>query len=165
MRLADVLAEWQLKPSSPRCQAKPQGLAPVTGNPSDRITMDALYPRYAAFLRPGDTVVIETGSTSLGIHVDNTARRRQTGGTGSMGINRLGDGGCARRGPCRSGSAHGSDHRRRFPPADRKRYRRHGTIRSKRHCLRAQQQRLPYRARTRREPGLDLQRPRALEVR
>jgi indolepyruvate decarboxylase len=29
--------------------------------------MDALYPRYAAFLRPGDTVVIETGSTSLGL--------------------------------------------------------------------------------------------------
>jgi indolepyruvate decarboxylase len=39
----------------------------VTGNPSDKITMDALYPRYAAFLRPGDTVVIETGSTSLGL--------------------------------------------------------------------------------------------------
>jgi indolepyruvate decarboxylase len=57
----------KLKPSSPRYQAKPQGLAPVTGNPSDKITMDALYPRYAAFLRPGDTVVIETGSTSLGL--------------------------------------------------------------------------------------------------
>jgi indolepyruvate decarboxylase len=154
VRLVDVLAEMaKLKPSSPRYQAKPQGFAPVTGNPSDKITMDALYPRYAAFLRPCDTVVIET------------ARRRQTGGTSSMGINRLGDAGCARRGPCRSGSAHSSDHRRRFPPADRKRYRRHGTIRSKRHCLRAQQQRLPHRTRTRREPGLDLQRPRALEVR
>src|ERR1700730_238383 len=58
-----------------------------------------------------------------------------------MGINRLGDAGCARRRPCRSGSAHGSDHRRRFPPADRERYRCHGTIRSKRHCLRAPQQR------------------------
>jgi indolepyruvate decarboxylase len=68
VRLADVLAEMaKLKPSSPRYQAKPQGLAPVTGNPSDKITMDALYPRYAAFLRPGDTVVIETGSTSLGL--------------------------------------------------------------------------------------------------
>ena len=68
VRLADVLAEMaKLKPSSPRYQAKPQGLAPVTGDPSDKITMDALYPRYAAFLRPGDTVVIETGSTSLGL--------------------------------------------------------------------------------------------------
>jgi indolepyruvate decarboxylase len=58
-----VLAEMtKLKPSLPRYQAKPQGLAPVTGNPSNKITMDALYPRYAAFLRPRDTVGIETGS-------------------------------------------------------------------------------------------------------
>ena len=28
--------------------------------------MDALYPRYAAFIRPGDTVVLETGSSSIG---------------------------------------------------------------------------------------------------
>ena len=26
--------------------------------------MEALYPRYAAFIRPGDTVVLETGSSS-----------------------------------------------------------------------------------------------------
>jgi hypothetical protein len=37
----------------------------VTGKPSDKITMDALYPRYAAFLRAGDTVVLETGSTII----------------------------------------------------------------------------------------------------
>jgi indolepyruvate decarboxylase len=41
--------------------------APVTGSQSDKITMAALYPRYAAFLRAGDTVVLETGSTSLGL--------------------------------------------------------------------------------------------------
>ena len=29
--------------------------------------MDALYPRYAAFIRPGDIVVMETGSSSLGM--------------------------------------------------------------------------------------------------
>ena len=29
--------------------------------------MAALYPRYAAFLRAGDTVVLETGSSSLGV--------------------------------------------------------------------------------------------------
>ncbi len=27
----------------------------------------ALYPRYASFLRAGDTVVLETGSTRLGL--------------------------------------------------------------------------------------------------
>ena len=29
--------------------------------------MDALYPRYAAFIRAGDTVVLETGSSTLGL--------------------------------------------------------------------------------------------------
>jgi indolepyruvate decarboxylase len=68
VRLADVLAEFaKLKPSSSRYRGTPPGLAPVNGKPSDKITMDALYPRYAAFLRAGDTVVLETGSTSLGV--------------------------------------------------------------------------------------------------
>jgi len=68
VRLADVLAELaKLKPSSSRYRGTPQGLAPVNGKPSDKITMAALYPRYAAFLRAGDTVVLETGSTSSGV--------------------------------------------------------------------------------------------------
>ena len=66
--LADVLAELaKLKPSSAPYRGTPQGLAPVNGKPSDKITMAALYPRYAAFLRAGDTVVLETGSTSSGV--------------------------------------------------------------------------------------------------
>ena len=68
VRLADVLAELaKLKPPSVPYRGTPQGLAPVNGKPSDKITMDALYPRYAAFLRAGDTVVLETGSSSLGM--------------------------------------------------------------------------------------------------
>ena len=68
VRLADVLSELaKLNPSSSPYRATPQGLAPLTGSPSDKITMAALYPRYAAFLRAGDTVVLETGSTSLGL--------------------------------------------------------------------------------------------------
>ena len=68
MRLADVLAELaKLKPALSPYRGTPQRRAPVNGKPSDKITMDALYPRYAAFLRAGDTVVLETGSTSLGI--------------------------------------------------------------------------------------------------
>src|ERR1700686_5661 len=68
VRLADVLSELaKRKPSSAPYRGKPQGLAPVNGNPSDKITMAALYPRYAAFLRAGDTVVLETGSSSLGV--------------------------------------------------------------------------------------------------
>jgi len=68
VRLADVLSELaKLRPSSSPYRATPQGLAPLTGSPSDKITMAALYPRYAAFLRAGDTVALETGSTSLGL--------------------------------------------------------------------------------------------------
>jgi indolepyruvate decarboxylase len=68
VRLADVLSELaKLKPLSAPYKGKPQGLAPVNGKPSDKITMAALYPRYAAFLRAGDTVVLETGSSSLGV--------------------------------------------------------------------------------------------------
>jgi indolepyruvate decarboxylase len=68
VRLADVLAELaKLKPPSAPYRGTPQGLAPVNGKPSDKITMAALYPRYAAFLRAGDPIVLETGSTSSGI--------------------------------------------------------------------------------------------------
>jgi indolepyruvate decarboxylase len=68
VRLADALMELaKLKlPSAPYRGTSPH-LAPVTGSRSDKITMAALYPRYAAFLRAGDTVVLETGSTSLGL--------------------------------------------------------------------------------------------------
>ena len=68
VRLADVLTELaELKPSISPYRGTPQALPPVNGNPSDKITMAALYPRYAAFLRAGDTVVLETGSSSLGV--------------------------------------------------------------------------------------------------
>jgi indolepyruvate decarboxylase len=68
VRLADILSELaKLKPSSAPYRGEAQGLAPVNGRPSDKITMAALYPRYAAFLRAGDTVVLETGSSSLGL--------------------------------------------------------------------------------------------------
>ena len=68
VRLADVLAELaKLKPSSSPYRESRQAAASLGGKPSDKIAMDALYPRYAAFLRSGDTVVLETGSTSLGV--------------------------------------------------------------------------------------------------
>ena len=48
VRFADVLAELaKLKPPSAPYRGTPQGLAPVNGKPSDKITMAALY-RYTA---------------------------------------------------------------------------------------------------------------------
>src|SRR5271156_6151663 len=68
VRLGDARAGLaKLKPPSAPYRGTPQGLAPVNGKPSDKITMAALYPRYAAFLHAGDTIVLETGSTSSGI--------------------------------------------------------------------------------------------------
>ncbi len=66
--LVDILSGLaKLKPLPVRYKGKPQALAPVNGKASAKITMEALYPRYAAFLRAGDTLVVETGSSSLGM--------------------------------------------------------------------------------------------------
>jgi indolepyruvate decarboxylase len=68
VRIADVLAALaKLKSSSSRYKRPSQDAPPVNGKPSDEITMDALYSRYAAFIRPGDNVVLESGSSSFGI--------------------------------------------------------------------------------------------------
>jgi indolepyruvate decarboxylase len=69
VRLADILVELaKLKLSAPPFRRTVESaLPPIAGTPSDRITMDALYPRYAAFIRAGDTVVLETGSSTLGL--------------------------------------------------------------------------------------------------
>jgi indolepyruvate decarboxylase len=68
VRLVDVLTELaKIKPWTTPYRKTPHRVAPVSASSSDKMTMAALYPRYAAFLRAGDTVVLETGSTSLGI--------------------------------------------------------------------------------------------------
>jgi indolepyruvate decarboxylase len=68
VRLADMLAALaKLKPKAAPWRRAATAASGLEGKPSDRITMDALYPRYAAFLRAGDTVVVETGSSTLGM--------------------------------------------------------------------------------------------------
>jgi indolepyruvate decarboxylase len=68
VRLADMLVELaQLKLNMPRFHRTAEVAPPITGKPTDEIAMDRLYPRYAAFLRAGDTVVLETGSSTLGV--------------------------------------------------------------------------------------------------
>jgi indolepyruvate decarboxylase len=68
VRLADMLAALaKLKSSAPRYKRTPEGNPSMNGKPSDKITMDALYPRYAKFIRSGDNVVLESGSSSFGV--------------------------------------------------------------------------------------------------
>jgi indolepyruvate decarboxylase len=68
VRLADTLAALaRLTSVAPRYSRQPGANPPIIGTPSDKITMDALYPRYAAFIRSGDNVVLESGSSSFGV--------------------------------------------------------------------------------------------------
>jgi indolepyruvate decarboxylase len=68
VRLGDMLAELsKVKSPTPPYRRTPQIAPAINGASSDKITMDALYPRFAAFIRPGDIVVVETGSSSLGM--------------------------------------------------------------------------------------------------
>lgn len=46
---------------------KPSDLGEPRGHGEDRITADALYPRWARFLRPNDILVSESGTNLLGI--------------------------------------------------------------------------------------------------
>jgi indolepyruvate decarboxylase len=68
VRLADMLAALaRLESSAKPYRRSPEKPPRIDGNPSDKITMDALYSRYAAFIQPGDNVVLESGSSSLGL--------------------------------------------------------------------------------------------------
>jgi indolepyruvate decarboxylase len=46
---------------------QPASLGAANGNSSDAITADALYPRWARFLRPDDIVIAESGTSSMGL--------------------------------------------------------------------------------------------------
>jgi indolepyruvate decarboxylase len=69
VRLADMLAALtKIKLSGPRYKrTADEAPSPANGKPLDKITMDALYSRYAKFIRAGDNVVLESGSSSFGI--------------------------------------------------------------------------------------------------
>ena len=68
VRIADMLDALATLPPPARPYRKTLEQAPpVNGNRSDKITMDALYARYATFIKPGDSVVLESGSSSLGL--------------------------------------------------------------------------------------------------
>jgi indolepyruvate decarboxylase len=46
---------------------KVHGLGDPVGKPSDEITVEYLYPRWQEMLRPGDLLVTETGTSSMGL--------------------------------------------------------------------------------------------------
>jgi indolepyruvate decarboxylase len=69
VEMGDVLSALAslIKRRDRETSLQPTSLGPVTGSGADPITADALYPRWADFLRPNDIVITETGTSSMGL--------------------------------------------------------------------------------------------------
>jgi indolepyruvate decarboxylase len=69
VQMKDVLAELTRRVTK-RNQKPPLragSLGPVRGTGKDPITADALYPRWADFIKPDDILMAETGTASMGL--------------------------------------------------------------------------------------------------
>ena len=62
-----ILAQRLAKRSDWGANICPSSLGAPKGTGEDSITADALYPRWADFLKPGDILVAETGTASMGL--------------------------------------------------------------------------------------------------
>ncbi|MGZ4583002.1 MAG: alpha-keto acid decarboxylase family protein [Mycobacterium sp.] len=69
VEIADVLAQLAGRISNKfqRPAIAPGTLGPIAQGGDDPITADALYPRWANFLRPNDVIITDTGTSSLGL--------------------------------------------------------------------------------------------------
>lgn len=70
VEMKDVLTELTRhvkKRSSEKAPIKPVSLGAVVGSGGDPITVEALYPRWANFLKPNDILVVDTGTPGLGL--------------------------------------------------------------------------------------------------
>jgi len=69
VEMADVLTQLAASPvrRAERPAIAPETLGAIVGGGEDAITADALYPRWANFIRPHDIVLTDTGTSSLGL--------------------------------------------------------------------------------------------------
>ena len=69
VEMKDVLTELtrRVTKRSQKPPLQPGSLGPVKGAGSDPITVDALYPRWANFIKPNDILITETGSSAYGL--------------------------------------------------------------------------------------------------
>jgi indolepyruvate decarboxylase len=67
--MKDVLTELtrRVTKRSQKPPVQPGSLGPVKGIGNDPITVDALYPRWANFIKPNDILITETGSSAYGL--------------------------------------------------------------------------------------------------
>lgn len=68
IEMCDALAALTAKVGKKQVPApKVHGLGEPQGAPGEKITPDSLYPRWEKFFRPGDLLVAETGTVSMGL--------------------------------------------------------------------------------------------------
>jgi indolepyruvate decarboxylase len=69
VEMADILAQLsgRVTQCAQRPAIAPETLGPIVGGGADPITADALYPRWADFFAPGDVIITDTGTSSLGL--------------------------------------------------------------------------------------------------
>jgi indolepyruvate decarboxylase len=69
VEIADILAELsgRITKRAERQAIAPETLGPIVGGGTDPITADALYPRLADLFRPGDVIITDTGTSSVGL--------------------------------------------------------------------------------------------------
>jgi indolepyruvate decarboxylase len=69
VEMGDILTALtkRITKSSAPVKIKAQQLGPIVGSDKDPISAEALYPRWANFLKPNDILITETGTSSMGI--------------------------------------------------------------------------------------------------
>jgi indolepyruvate decarboxylase len=69
VEMKDVLAELarRVEKRNQKTPIQTSSLGPAKGDGSDPITADALYPRWANFIKPNDIVMTETGTSGFGL--------------------------------------------------------------------------------------------------
>jgi indolepyruvate decarboxylase len=68
VEMKDVLVALAKKlPRKDVTAPKARGLREPAGKPNDKITVEYLYPRWQQVLKPGDILVAETGTSSMGL--------------------------------------------------------------------------------------------------
>jgi len=69
VEMKDVLGELarRVEKRNQKPPVQPGSLGPVKGAGSDPINADALYPRWANFIRPNDILITETGTSGFGM--------------------------------------------------------------------------------------------------
>jgi indolepyruvate decarboxylase len=67
--MKDILAELTRRVTKRRGKSptQPGSLGPAVGSGRDPITAEALFPRWASFLKPNDILVAETETSSMGL--------------------------------------------------------------------------------------------------